>query len=203
MHYNKKWLKAAFLTAMSLAIFCIAFNQPITYSCASTVDVKRDNISYPRLFVTKVADKSEVVIGESIVITVLIENFGNQTAYNITFIDQPNNPWIFEVSGLTQLSYGQIAANETRQFNYLVTTKSLGTHYLHAAKINYYDSELNPTKYVTISNEVEITVIEPLEDFSLANFNAAITLFIILVILDVLLFMRLLAPKFNQRPKVD
>ncbi|UCE13624.1 MAG: hypothetical protein JSV04_00260 [Candidatus Heimdallarchaeota archaeon] len=203
MYYSKKRLKVAFLTTMSLVIFCVAFNQPVTYSCASTMDVKGINTIYPRLFVTKVADKSEVVIGDTIVITVLIENFGNQTAYNVTFIDQPNNPWIFEVSGLTQLSYGQIAPNETRQFNYLVTTKSLGTHYLHAARIDYYNSEVNPTKFVTVSNEVEITVIEPPEDFSLANFNAAITLLIILIILDVLLFLRLLAPKINQRPKED
>lgn len=167
------------------------------------MDVKKINATYPKLFVTKSVDKSEVVIGESITVTVTIENFGNKTAFNATFIDQLNSPLILEVSGLTQLSYAQIGVNETRQFSYLVNTKSIGTYHILSAQVEYYDSEINPTKLVTISNNVEITVIEPPEDFSLANFNAAITLLIVLVVLDALLFFRLITPKLNRRPKIS
>lgn len=163
------------------------------------LDIKKIDASYPKLFVTKTSDRSEVVIGDSIVVTITIENIGNKTAYNVTFIDRLNKPWIFEISGLTELSYGQIGINETRQFSYLITTKSLGKYYLHSAQIEYYDSEITPNKFITSSNQVEITVKEPTEDFSIANFNAAITLLIAFIILDILLVARLIAPKLNQR----
>jgi uncharacterized repeat protein (TIGR01451 family) len=168
---------------------------------ASILDVKQADASYPKLFVTKTSNRGEVVIGDSIVVTVTIENIGNKTAYNVTFIDKLNQPWIFEIAGLTELSYGQIRSNETRQFSYLVTAKSLGTYFLYSAQIEYYDSEITPTKFTTISNQVEITVIEPPEDFSLANFNAAITLLIVIIILDIILITRLITPKLNRRSR--
>lgn len=167
------------------------------------LDINNTNSSYPKLFVTKASDRSEVAIGDSIVVTVTIENIGNKTAYNVTFIDKLNQPWIFEIKGLTELSYGQIGINETRQFSYLIITKSLGTYSLYSAQIEYYDSEINPTKLITISNRVEITVTEPPEDFSLTNFNAAITLLIVFVILDIILAARLIAPKLNRRPRAS
>jgi uncharacterized repeat protein (TIGR01451 family) len=179
----------------------MTINQSTKPISASILDVKQDNTSYPKLFVTKTSDRDEVVIGDSIVVTVTIENIGNKTAYNVTFIDKLNQPWIFEISGLTDLSYGQIQSNESRQFSYLVTAKSVGTYSLYSAQIEYYDSEVTPTKFTTISNQVEITVIEPPEDFSLANFNAAITLLIVIVILDIILAARLIAPKLNRRPR--
>ncbi len=203
MYYKTKWAWLVFYAVLSLNIVYLAFDQPIIYTSASTMDVKKINATYPKLFVTKSVDKSEVVIGESITVTVTIENFGNKTAFNATFIDQLNSPLILEVYGLTQLSYAQIGVNETRQFSYLVNTKSIGTYYILSAQVEYYDSEINPTKLVTISNNVEITVIEPPEDFSLANFNAAITLLIVLVVLDALLFFRLITPKLNRRPKIS
>lgn len=203
MYKRTKQVWFVLLTIISLNIVCITFNQPIARVRASTTGVEEINFSYPRLFVLKKVDKTEIVEGESFVVTVIIYNFGNKTAYNVTFIDQLNRPWVFEVSGLTQLSYGQIGINETRQFSYLVTAKSLGTYYLLSAHIEYYDSELNPTKFKTISNHVEITVIETPEDFSLVNFNAAITLFIAIVILDIVLVVRLIAPILNRRGKVS
>jgi uncharacterized repeat protein (TIGR01451 family) len=178
-------------------------NQLIKSTNASILDLEEVNASYPKLFVTKTSDREEVVLGGSIVITVTIENIGNKTAYNVTFIDKLNQPWIFQISGLTELSYGQIRVNESRQFSYLVTAKSLGTYYLYAAQIEYYDSEIAPSKFTTISNQVKVTVIEPPEDFSLSNFNAAITLLIIIIILDIILAVRLIAPKLNRRPRND
>ncbi|UCG90037.1 MAG: hypothetical protein JSU57_06120 [Candidatus Heimdallarchaeota archaeon] len=203
MYNRTKRVWFVVLTVVSLNIVNIAFNQSITHIRASTTGVEEKNVSYPRLFVIKSVDKTEVVIGESFVVTVIIKNFGNRTAYNVTFIDQLNQPWVFEVSGLTQLAYGQIGVNETRKFSYMVTAKLLGTYHLFPAQIEYYDSDLNPTQYKTISNDVEIIVIETPEDFSLANYNAAITLLIVLIILDILLAVRLIAPMFNRKGKVS
>lgn len=200
MFNRTKWVWFFLLTVISLNILYINLNQSIKPINASVLDVKRIDGSYPKLFVTKTSNRDEVVIGDSIVVTVTIENIGNKTAYNVTFIDKLNQPWIFEISGLTELSYGQIQSNESRQFSYLVTTKSVGTYFLYSAQIEYYDSEITPTKYTTISNQVEVTVIEPPEDFSLANFSAAITLLIIIIILDIILAIRLIAPKLNRRP---
>ncbi len=200
MYHRTKWVLFFLLTVISLNAACLTLNRPITPTNASILDIKKRNTSYPKLFVTKASDRSEVAIGDSIVVTVTIENIGNKTAYNVTFVDKLNQPWIFEISGLTELSYGQIGINETRQFSYLVTAKSLGTYYLYSAQIEYYDSEINPTKFTTISNQVEIIVLEPPEDFSLTNFNAAITLLIVFILLDIILAARLIAPKFNRRP---
>jgi uncharacterized repeat protein (TIGR01451 family) len=199
MCHRPKWVWFVLLAVISLNMVYFTFNQSITSTDASIAGLK----DYPRLFVTKVTEKSEVVIGEDFIVTITIKNIGNKTAYNVTYIDQLNHPWIFEVSGLTQLAYGQIGANDTRQFSYLVTGKSIGTYDLFAAKIEYYDAEINPTKLVTISNKVEITVKEPPEDFSLANFNAAITFSIVLVVLNILLFIRLIAPKLDRRSKIS
>ena len=198
-----KWVWFILLAVIIFNTAYFTFNHSIEPINASMLDLEEVNASYPKLFVTKTSDREEVVLGDSIVITVNIKNVGNKTAYNVTFIDKLNQPWIFQISGLTELSYGQIRGNESRQFSYLVTTKSLGTYYLYAAQIEYYDSEIAPTKFTTISNQVKITVIEPPEDFSLSNFNAAITLLIIIIILDIILFVRLIAPKLNQRPKND
>ncbi|MFX0014555.1 MAG: hypothetical protein ACFFB2_05345 [Promethearchaeota archaeon] len=199
----KKTKRVLFLLFIvtSLNIVISSLNQSVTQISATTHESNEKNASYPRLFVTKYANKQEVAIGDSIVVTVTIKNFGNKTAHNVTFIDKLNQPWIFNISGLTQLSYGQIGINESRQFSYLVTTKSIGIYRLYAAQIEYYDSELNPSKFITISNELVITVIEPPEDFSLANFNTVITLFIALIMLDIFLVIRLFAPRFNRRPK--
>ena len=203
MFNRTKWVWFILLAVLILNTLYLTFNQSIEPVNASMLDVEEVNASYPKLFVTKTSDREEVVLGDSIVITVTIKNIGNKTAYNITFIDKLNQPWIFQISGLTELSYGQIRVNESRQFSYMVTAKSLGTYYLYAAQIEYYDSEITPNKFTTISNQVKITVIEPPEDFSLSNFNAAITLLLIIIILDIILAVRLIAPKLNRRPKND
>ncbi|MFX0052461.1 MAG: hypothetical protein ACFE8U_14340 [Candidatus Hermodarchaeota archaeon] len=163
------------------------------------------NAYFPKLFSTKSVDKSEVVIGENIIVTVIIENFGNHTAYNVTIIDYVPNPWIFNVSGLTQLSYAQIGPNETRQFSYLLTAETISGDQpfkLLGAQIEYYDSELYQNKYTHYTNEIDIKVIEPPEDFSLANFNAAVTFLLILIVLNVFLLIRLIAPKMNRRQEL-
>ncbi len=201
MHHWTKWLWVAILTILGVSGLLFTFNQPITYGTALKTGTEEFNETYPRLFATKVVEKTEIVLGESFVVTVTIQNFGNQTAYDVTFKDKINNPWVFEITGLTALSYSQIGVNETRQFSYLVTTKSLGTYYLFSAQVEYYTSVLNPSKFVTITNDIKIIVIEPPEDFSLANFNIAITLIIVLVILDVLLLIRLIAPKLSRRSR--
>ncbi len=203
MHHWTKWLWVVILTILGLSGLFFTFSQPITYGTASKTRTEEFNETYPRLFATKTVEKTEVVLGESFVVTVTIRNFGNQTAYNVTFNDKINNPWVFEITGLTALSYSQIGVNETRQFSYLVTTKSLGTYYLFSAQVEYYTSVLNPSKFVTITNDITIIVIEPPEDFSLANYNIAITLIIVLVILDVLLLIRLIAPKLSRRSRND
>lgn len=164
--------------------------------------------TYPQLFATKIVDKTEIVLGQSAVVTITLENFGNRTAYNVTIVDHVPNPWIFEVTGLTQLSYSQIPPNETRRFSYLITTKLLSDtsaegdiipFKLLGAQIDYYDSNVNPSKFTHTTNDVLIKVIEPPEDFSLTNRNAAITLLIILIVFNLILFIRLIAPKMDRR----
>jgi uncharacterized repeat protein (TIGR01451 family) len=153
-------------------------------------------------------DKTEIILGQSAVVTITLENFGNKTAFNVTIVDNVPNPWIFEVTGLTQLSYSQIPPNETRQFSYLITTKILSDtspngenipFKLLGARIEYYDSNVNPSKFTHITNDILIKVIEPPEDFSLTNRNAAYTLLIILIIFNLILFIRLIAPKMDRK----
>ncbi|MFX0084515.1 MAG: BatD family protein [Candidatus Hodarchaeota archaeon] len=184
--------------------------QPVTFINASTPTLKEINTTYPNLFVTKKIENAEliinksfeakVVLGETFVISITIHNFGNKTAYNVTFIDSPSNPWVFEYEGLTKISYLEIAPNETRQFSYLVTAKSLGKFKLDAAQVDYYTSEINPAKFIAFSNSLTISVFKPPEDFSLTNMNSALTLFIVLTIGNLILIFRLISPKFNRRP---
>jgi uncharacterized repeat protein (TIGR01451 family) len=185
------------LIIFSLSISFFVFTQPVTGNKVSVSIKNESNLTYPRLFVTKTIDEHEAILDKTIVVTITIKNIGNQTAYNVTFIDQLNHPWIFEVSGLTHLSYNQIGDNETRQFSYLITPKSLGTFSLYSAKVEYYHSEVSSIKYTAFSNDFEISVIEPPEDFSLANFNSSMTLLIILVFFNLLLLFRLIAPKLT------
>ncbi|MHA1972222.1 MAG: BatD family protein [Candidatus Hodarchaeales archaeon] len=154
---------------------------------------------YPRLSIIKEVDKTTVALGESFVVTVRIHNFGNDTAYNVTYIDEINNPWIFEVFGLTKLAYSQIEANGTREFSYLIRTQAIGQYSLYSARCEYYTSGLHPVKFTTFSNQVDIEVIEVPIDLSLNNFYVAITFLIVLIILDFLLVLRLFAPKINRQ----
>lgn len=193
-----------------IAVFCIS---SVVYPIASSATPSRaltptgTNISpkistlYPALIATKLTDMTEVVVGETIIVTVTIRNFGNGTAFNVSYVDRSSNPWIFNVTGITPLSYAQIGPNETRVFDYSLTTRSLGSFDLQPAVIEYYDSEVNPIKLTTFSNSVEITVIELPEDFSVANLNAALILLISLIFIDLILLLRLIAPKFDRRER--
>jgi hypothetical protein len=201
------WLAFRFLICVFMVTVFLC--QPVTYINASTTALKEVEITHPSLFVTKKIENAELIInktfearvalGETFIISITIHNFGNKTAYNVTFIDSPNNPWVFEVEGLTEISYLEIAPNETRQFSYLVTAKSLGMFKLDAAQVDYYTSEISPTKLIAFSNFLTIHVIKPPEDLSITNMNSALTLLIILTIGNLILIFRLISPKFNRR----
>lgn len=210
MHKGTKqpWLAFRFIICVIVILGFVC--QPVTRINASTTALKEIDSTYPNLFATKKIENAEliinrtyearVVLGETFIISITIHNFGNKTAYNVTFIDPPSNPWVFEVEGLTKISYLEIAPNETRQFSYLVTAKSLGKFKLDAAQIDYYTSEVNPEKFVTFSNSITIQVIKQPEDFSLTNMNSAFTLLIVITIGNLILMFRLISPKLNRRP---
>lgn len=184
-------------------------NHSVTTISASSASLATLNEDYPRLFVIKKIENAETVIGENFdakvilgntyVVSITIKNIDSKIAYNITFIDAPINSWVFEVEGLTEIAYLQINPNETQQFSYLITAKSLGTYNLDAARIDYYSSEINPTKFIAFSNSITLKVIEPPEDFSLTNLNAALTLLIVLVLGNIFLLYRLITPRLNRK----
>lgn len=184
-------------------------NHSVTTISASSASLDTLNDDYPMLFVIKKIENAETVIGENFdakvilgntyVVSITIRNIGSNIAYNLTFIDSPINPWIFEVEGLTEVAYLQINPNETQQFSYLITAKSLGTYNLDAAQIDYDSSEIDPIKYIAFSNSLTLNVIEPPEDFSLTNLNAALTLLIILVLGNTFLLFRLITPRLNRK----
>jgi hypothetical protein len=186
-------------------------NLPVTTISASTASLATLNDDYPSLFVTKRVENAEtvtgedfdakVVLGNSYVVSVTISNIGSEIAYNVTFIDTPINQWVFEIDGLTKISYLHISPNETQQFSYLITAKSLGTFNLGAARIDYYSSEMNTIQYIAFSNSLTLNVIEPPEDFSLTNLNAASTLLIVLIIGNIFLIFRLISPRLNRKDR--
>ncbi|MFW9856067.1 MAG: BatD family protein [Candidatus Thorarchaeota archaeon] len=198
----------AILGIAFVALICLStIINPITFSTTAqpTVMPSGNNIAskiskeYPALIATKSIDKTEVTLGETIIVTVIIRNFGNQTAYNVTYIERFSNPWIFNTTGLGKLSYTQIGPSETRVFGYSITANAIGKFSIQAAAIEYYDSETNAIRFITYTNSLEITAMEPPEDFSIANFYAALILLITLIMIDVMLLIRLVAPKFNRR----
>ena len=206
MGYYTKYQQYRFIAGL---IFLLIFFQPISNIEPSEAVIKTNNATYPELFAIKVADRSEVVLGEQVIVTITIENLGNQTAYNVTIIDPTPNPWIFNITGYNRLSYTQIAPNESRQFSYSLTANKISDineetgkfkpYRIDGAVIEYYDSEVDPTQYTHITNSLKIIVTEVPEDFSLANFNAAITFLLILIILNIYLALRLISPKLNRR----
>lgn len=190
-------------------MFSGSMNHSITIISASSASLDTLNDDYPMLFVIKKIENVETVIGEDFdakvilgntyVVSITIRNIGSNTAYNLTFIDSPINPWVFEVEGLTEVAYLQINPNETQQFSYLITAKSLGIYNLGAAQIDYDSSETDPIKFIAFSNSLTLNVIEPPEDFSLTNLNAALTLLIILVLGNTFLLFRLITPRLNRK----
>ena len=166
---------------------------------ASSSEIDSTSANYPSLFVTKVVDKTEVTLGESFLVTITINNFGNNTAYNVTFIDDLTAEWVFNITGLTRISYSQIEPNQVRTFSYIATAISKGDYQLHSARVYYYTSEVQPSEFLSISNAIDMKVVDPLEDFSLANYNVSITFLLILLVLNSLLILRLITPKFNRR----
>jgi uncharacterized repeat protein (TIGR01451 family) len=187
-----------FIVISSLVILIISSSALNSISASpSKVITSQENV--PSLFVIKTIDSSEVGLGESFIVTVTIRNIGNQTAYNITFIDDVSVPWVFEVTGLTKLTYGRIEPNQTRIFSYVIKAKTIGDFELRSAYTYYHSTELGEWVFVTISNSLIVSVIEPPEDFSLQNYNAAMTFLLILVVLNFILAFRIIAPKFNKR----
>ncbi len=184
--------------------------QPVTHINASSTTIKQINPTYPRLFVTKKIENAEIyidteyvskiVLGDTFVISIKINNFGNKTAYNVTFIDSQISSLVFEIKGLTNILFLEIAPNETQQFSYLVTAKAIGLYKLGQAQIDYYTSKTNPIKYVAFSNSLTVSINKPAEDFSITNRNVALTLIIIINFGNIILITRLIAPKLDRRP---
>ena len=191
---------------MVLGFIC----QPVTRINASSTTIKQTDPTYPRLFVTKKIEKAEIyidteyisriVLGDTFVVSITINNFGNKTAYNVTFIDSPTSSLVFEIKGLTRILFLEITPNETQQFSYLVTAKAIGLYKLGQAQIDYYTSKINPIKYVAFSNSLTVSVNKPAEDFSITNWNVALTLIIIINFGNIILITRLIAPKLDRRP---
>ena len=191
--------KSSRIVALSFIFVVIIFSYQTTTNLASSSENSSINANYPRLFVTKVVDKKEVTLGESFFVTITINNFGNKIAYNVTFIDDLSAEWVFNITGLTRVSYSQIEPNEIRTFSYIATALSKGSYQLHSAHVYYYTSEIQPSEFLSISNAIDMTVVDPLEDFSLANYNVSITFLLILLVLNLLLILRLISPKFTRR----
>ncbi|MFW9778801.1 MAG: BatD family protein [Candidatus Heimdallarchaeota archaeon] len=189
------------LICLSTMIYPITFATiPHTRVISSGNDITlKVSKEYPALIATKSIDKTDVTLGETIIVTVIIRNFGNRTAYNVTYIERFSNPWIFNTTGLDKLSYAQIGPNETRVFGYSITANAIGKFSIQAAVIEYYDSETNAIRLITETNSIEITAMEPPEDISWANFYAALILLITIIMIDIMLLIRLIAPKFNRR----
>ena len=191
--------KSSRIVALSFIFVIIIFTYQTSTNLASSSEITSINTNYPGLFVTKVVDKTEVTLGESFLVTITITNFGNKTAFNVTFIDDLTAEWVFKITGLTRISYSQIEPNQTRTFSYIVTAISKGNYQLHSARVYYYTSEVQPDEFLAISNNLDITVVESLEDFSLTNYNSAVTFLLILLVLNILLMLRLVTPKLNRR----
>ena len=191
--------KSSRMVALSFIFVIIFFSYQTNASLASSSEIDSINVGYPSLFVTKVVDKTEVTLGESFLVTITINNFGNSTAFNVTFIDDLTAEWVFNITGLTRISYSQIEPNQVRTFSYIVTAISKGDYQLHSAHVYYYTSEVQPSEFLSISNAIDMTVIDPLEDFSLANYNVSITFLLLLLVLNLLLILRLITPKFNRK----
>ncbi len=191
--------KSSRIVALSFMFVIIIFTYQTSLNLASSSEITSINTNYPSLFVTKVVDKTEVTLGESFLVTITITNFGNKTAFNVTFIDDMPAEWVFNITGLTRISYSQIEPNQTRTFSYIVTAISKGNYQLHSARVYYYTSEVQPDEFLAISNNLDITVVESLEDFSLTNYNSAVTFLLILLVLNILLMLRLVTPKLNRR----
>ena len=195
-------LKRAQIVKFATICFILAniiFIYPTTDVSASSVAIKEKTADYPRLFVTKTVNQAETTLEKSIIVTVTIRNTGNSTAYNATFIDDLTAPWVFEVIGLTRLSYSRIEPNQTRTFSYIVKAITVGQFQLHSATVYYYTSDVQPTEFISYSNTLDITVTEPPEDFSLANEYTVWTFVIVFFLLNTMLLIRLVTPKFNRR----
>ena len=191
--------KSSRIVVLSFIFVIAILSCQITISLASNSEITSVNTNYPSLFVTKVVDKTEVTLGESFLVTITITNFGNKTAFNVTFIDDLTAEWVFNITGLTRISYSQIEPNQTRTFSYIVTAISKGNYQLHSARVYYYTSDVQPNEFLAISNALEIIVAEPLEDFSLTNYNSVVTFLFVLLVLNILLALRLITPKLNRR----
>jgi uncharacterized repeat protein (TIGR01451 family) len=187
------------IVALSFIFVIAILTSQITISLASNSEITSVNTRYPSLFVTKVVDKTEVTLGESFLVTITITNFGNKTAFNVTFVDDLTAEWVFKITGLTRISYSQIEPNQTRTFSYIVTAISKGNYQLHSARVYYYTSDVQPDEFLAISNALDIIVAEPTEDFSLANYNTVVTFLLVLLVLNILLTLRLITPKLNRR----
>ncbi|MHA1969875.1 MAG: hypothetical protein ACW964_19040 [Candidatus Hodarchaeales archaeon] len=158
MSYGTKQLWYSIILLTCILIFSESLNLPVTTISASTTTLATLNDDYPSLFVTKRVENAETVTGEdfdakavlgnSYVVSVTINNIGSKIAYNVTFIDTPINPWVFEIDGLTKISYLHISPNETQQFSYLITAKSLGTFNLQFERCEYITYCINYWQYI-------------------------------------------------------
>ncbi|MGQ4890942.1 MAG: hypothetical protein ACP6IP_00455 [Candidatus Njordarchaeia archaeon] len=109
----------------------------------------------PVLSVVKTVEKKVVRVGDPFYIYIDISNVSNQTAYNVTLVDDYPD-WSFEVLDHGAVYWPFIAPNETvhtyivlRVKNYVSSRINLGY-----ATVVYYDED--GVKYSSISDDLEI-----------------------------------------------
>lgn len=162
----------------------------------------KEEINVPKLYVLKEVEKSTVNVGDKFLVTITIHNYGNSTAYNVSFKDTFNPEWLFQSEGLSDITYPQIKANETREFAYTLTANKVGNYTLNFAEVTYYDSLTSHDIYSAKSNQWQILIITPTEDLSLSNLLFTVTVIIVIIIADLILVYSLFSSKLRTKKEV-
>lgn len=143
----------------------------------------------PLLSVVKHVDKNQTELGGSFTITIIIFNYSNKTAYNVT-VQEPTFPsWAFDVIGPTEYRYDRIEPQAEQVLTYVLVSKTAGNFTLESTKVVYYDSRDITTQrqFTSVSNVIDLTVLPQGPNVPgkfQALYEAVVTLLLIFVVLS-------------------
>ncbi|GEM_PF-2994782 len=135
---------------------------PKTHWKGHSMRVLQEEIKYPLIFIAKKPSKRNVSIGEWFDIAIMISNIGNDTAYNLTIIDENYPEWSIRTenySGIYFIDTLRPNASVIIKYRICIVSSAQQLFSLGRVLVHYYDSK--GSKFVAISSESIVQIEKP------------------------------------------
>ncbi|MCR8433114.1 MAG: hypothetical protein QXH55_00325 [Candidatus Korarchaeota archaeon] len=190
-----RWLRFTLLCCLILILFlslpwCHTSHEPGScVKCAQINISQKTEIKYPLIFATKVAPR-KVNVGDPFKVSIIVSNLGNDTAYNLTIIDENYPEWTLETYGY----YRNYFINELKpnisvivEYNLSIKLSKQEELSLGRVKVNYFDSK--GKMFTVISDECVVYLEGPKKSADVRHALTVLSVYTLAVIVPMIIIL--------------